>query len=118
MQASTSKASCALVANVAAGRVVQGGSTITEQLAKLMYAANSPRTLGEKHREARLAGWLESRHAKDEILSMYLNRAYFGHGAYGIGAAVETYFSVPMSTLDPAHPSTSSPVRRNSSRPS
>jgi penicillin-binding protein 1A len=92
----------ALVANVAAGRVVQGGSTITEQLAKLMYGPDAPRSLGEKLREARLAGWLEARYTKDEILSMYLNRAYFGHGAYGIGAAVETYLGVPMASLDPA----------------
>ena len=90
----------AFVANLAAGRVVQGGSTITEQLAKLMYGPNAPRTLGEKLREARLAAWLEQRYSKDEILSMYLNRAYFGHGAYGIQAAVETYFDVPLRALD------------------
>ncbi|TMK53858.1 MAG: PBP1A family penicillin-binding protein [Actinobacteria bacterium] len=90
----------AFVANLAAGRVVQGGSTITEQLAKLMYGPNAPRTLGEKLREARLAVWLEQRYSKDEILSMYLNRAYFGHGAYGIQAAVETYFDVPLRALD------------------
>ena len=90
----------ALAADVLAGRVVQGGSTITEQLAKLMYGPNAPRTIGEKLREARLAGRLEHQYTKDQILSMYLNRAYFGHGAYGIGAAVETYFGVPLSNID------------------
>lgn len=73
------------------GRVVQGGSTITQQLAKNLFLTPD-RTLKRKIQEAMLAVWLEMRYTKDEILSAYLNRVYFGAGAYGIDAAAHVYF--------------------------
>jgi penicillin-binding protein 1A len=76
------------------GRIVQGGSTITEQLVKNTITGND-QTLGRKVREAVLAYQLENRYTKDQILEMYLNTVYFGQGAYGIEAAAKTYFSVP-----------------------
>ena len=82
----------AAFANWAQGATVQGGSTITQQLAKMMYFPEGEKTLKRKISEARAAIRLENRHSKDEILTMYLNRAYFGSGAYGIAAAAETYF--------------------------
>lgn len=76
---------------------VQGGSTITQQLAKMMYFPDAQKTFKRKLAEARVALLLEREHSKDEILAMYLNRAYFGSGAYGIGAAAETFFrTTPM----------------------
>jgi 1A family penicillin-binding protein len=89
----------AAIANWAHGTTVQGGSTITQQLAKLMYFPDAQRTLKRKLAEARVAMRLEREHSKDEILTMYLNRAYFGSGAYGIGAAAETYFRSKASRL-------------------
>ncbi len=81
----------ALVANLKSGSVVQGGSTITQQLAKNLFLT-SERTYLRKAREALLAMWLESRYTKDEILSIYLNRIYLGAGAYGVESAAKTYF--------------------------
>ena len=82
----------ALVANVEAGRVVQGGSTITQQLAKNLFL-ESDRTVVRKLQEAILSLYLEMRFEKDEILAMYLNRTYFGAGAFGIDAAARRYFN-------------------------
>jgi len=82
----------AAITNWRRGETVQGGSTITQQLAKMMYFPDAQRTLKRKLAEARVAMRLEREYAKDELLAMYLNRAYFGSGAYGIGAAAETYF--------------------------
>lgn len=84
----------AALANVVAGRVVQGGSTITQQLAKMLFL-ESDRTLWRKAQEVMLALYLEMRFTKDEILTMYLNRAYFGAGAFGVDAASRRYFSKP-----------------------
>ncbi|TMK20448.1 MAG: hypothetical protein E6G68_04675 [Actinobacteria bacterium] len=84
----------AALANIAHGTTVQGGSTITQQLAKMMYFPDAQRTFKRKLAEARVALRLEHEHTKDEILTMYLNRTYFGSGAYGIGAATETFFHV------------------------
>lgn len=81
----------AMVTNLKAGRVAQGGSTITQQLAKNLFLTQD-RTLKRKIQEALLALWLEHELTKDEILSTYLNRVYFGAGAYGIEAAAQTYF--------------------------
>jgi penicillin-binding protein 1A len=75
-----------------AGRVVEGGSTITQQYVKNAYASGE-RSLHRKLREAGLALGIERRNAKDEILAAYLNTVYFGEGAYGIEAAAWTYFS-------------------------
>ena len=81
----------ALLANLQAGRVVQGGSTITQQLAKNLYLSPE-RTIVRKLRELMLAIWLESRMSKDEILALYLNRVYLGDGTYGVEAASRKYF--------------------------
>ena len=81
----------ALVANVSAGKVVQGGSTITQQLVKNFYTGNE-QTLKRKIQEAKDAICLEQTETKDQILELYLNDVYFGHGAYGIGTAAEYYF--------------------------
>jgi penicillin-binding protein 1A len=80
------------------GRIVEGGSTITEQYVKNVYTGDA-QTLSRKFREAVLAYELEHRLTKDEILARYLNTVYFGNGAYGIQAAAETYFSRPASQL-------------------
>jgi len=82
----------ALFANVEAGRVVQGGSTITQQLAKNLFLTPE-RTFERKMEEAILAVWLEMKFSKDEILTLYLNRVYFGAGTYGVEAASRRYFN-------------------------
>lgn len=87
--------------NYEAGRVVQGGSTITQQLAKNLFLTPE-RTLGRKIRETLLAFWLETEYTKDEILALYLNRMYFGSGTYGIDAASRKYFSHPATELTTA----------------
>jgi penicillin-binding protein 1A len=81
----------ALTANARAGGVVQGGSSITQQLAKNLFLSNE-RTLERKVKEAFLAFWLEARLSKTEILKLYLDRAYMGGGAFGIDAAAQYYF--------------------------
>lgn len=81
----------AIVVNIKEGGVVQGGSTITQQLAKNLFLSHD-RTLKRKIQEAMLAIWLEHQLTKDEILSAYLNRVYLGSGTYGIDAASELYF--------------------------
>jgi len=88
----------AVVVNVQAGRVEQGGSTITQQVAKNLFLTPD-RTLPRKIKEALLAVKLEQRFTKDEILSLYLNRVYFGSGTYGIEAAAERYFGRPAKEL-------------------
>ncbi len=81
----------AMIANARAGRFVQGGSTLTQQLAKNLYLS-SDRTFARKLREVSLALWLESRLTKSDILELYLNRMYLGGGAYGVDAAARRYF--------------------------
>lgn len=81
----------ALMANAQADGVVQGGSTITQQLAKNVFLSGE-RTLERKIKEAFLALWLESQLSKREILRLYLDRAYLGAGAFGVEAAAEVYF--------------------------
>jgi 1A family penicillin-binding protein len=81
----------ALIANLRAGGVREGGSTITQQLAKLQFLSPE-RTLRRKLQEAMLAIWLELRLSKDEILARYLDSAYFGAGAWGIDGAARRYF--------------------------
>jgi len=82
----------AMAANIRAGRIVQGGSTITQQLAKNIFLGPE-RTLKRKVQELILALWLEGRFTKDEILALYLNRVYLGAGNFGIEAAAQSYFA-------------------------
>lgn len=88
----------ALSANLRAGGIRQGGSTITQQLAKVMFLSPE-RSIARKVQEAMIAVWLEGRLSKDEILSLYLDRVYFGAGAYGVDAAARRYFDKPASEL-------------------
>ncbi len=89
----------ALIRNLIAGGYVQGGSTITQQLAKNLYLTPE-RSLRRKLEELMLSLWLEARLDKDQILTLYLNRVYFGAGAYGIEAAAQRYFNKPAIDLD------------------
>ncbi len=84
--------------NAAEGSVVEGGSTITQQLVKILYVGSAD-TLRRKIDEAALAWQLEDRMNKDRILTKYLNTVYFGEGAYGVQAAAQTYFSVDAADL-------------------
>jgi penicillin-binding protein 1A len=88
----------ALVRNLQAGRVVQGGSTISQQLAKLAFLTPE-RSLSRKIKEALYTVWIEARFAKGEILEAYLNRLYLGSGAYGVDAAARRYFAKPAGEL-------------------
>lgn len=81
----------AFITNFKAGRVVEGGSTITQQLAKTLFLTRD-RNITRKIKEAILAIRLELIFSKDEILEIYLNQIYYGHGSYGIEAAARTYF--------------------------
>ncbi|SFP64689.1 penicillin-binding protein 1A [Mesorhizobium sp. NFR06] len=81
----------AMVTNLIGGHFSQGGSTLTQQLAKNLFLTPD-RTLERKVQEVLLALWLEHKHSKDQILEMYLNRVYFGSGAYGVEAASRRYF--------------------------
>jgi penicillin-binding protein 1A len=89
----------AAVKNLESGHVVQGGSTITQQLVRNLYIGNE-RSLDRKIKEACLARKVEKGHTKDWILTSYLNQVYFGNHAYGVEAAAQTYFSKPAKDLD------------------
>ncbi len=82
----------ALVNNLRRAGGVQGGSTLTQQLAKNLFLTQE-RTAARKIQEAILALWLERTYSKDQILELYLNRVYFGSGAYGVEAAAQRYFN-------------------------
>ena len=82
----------ALWTNLRAGGTVEGGSTISQQLAKNLYLT-AERSLRRKLEEALLALWLELRLSKEEILTLYLNRVYLGAGTYGVEAAAQRYFA-------------------------
>ncbi|WP_374545921.1 PBP1A family penicillin-binding protein [Rhodoblastus sp.] len=84
----------ALTKNVTGRGTVQGGSTLTQQLAKNLFLTQE-RTVSRKIQEAILALWLEHKYSKDQILELYLNRVYFGSGAYGVDAAAQKYFGHP-----------------------
>ena len=81
----------AAVTNVLHRGVSQGGSTLTQQLAKNLFLTQE-RTMARKLQEVELALWLERKHSKSELLELYLNRVYFGSGAYGVEAAAQRYF--------------------------
>ncbi len=83
----------AALTNLRAGRVVQGGSTITQQLAKNLFLTPE-RSLKRKVQELLMALWLENRFSKDQILALYLNRVYLGSGTFGVDAAAKRFFDV------------------------
>jgi penicillin-binding protein 1C len=85
--------------NLRAGRIAYGGSTITMQLARMVHSKDSPRTLPNKLREALVALRMERALSKREILAHYLNRAFYGHGSYGIEEAALRYFGKPAAAL-------------------
>jgi penicillin-binding protein 1A len=82
----------AMITNARAGGVVQGGSSISQQLAKNLFLSNE-RTIERKVKEAFLALWLEARLTKNEILKLYLDRAYLGGGTFGVDGAAQYYFN-------------------------
>ena len=89
----------AAFANLAAGEITQGGSTLTQQLVKNVVIGDTSQTFARKFQEAAVAMRVERRFSKDEILELYLNDVYFGNGAYGIETAAETYFDEPAADL-------------------
>ena len=93
----------AFAVDVTTGSTAQGGSTITQQLVKVVLLG-SEKTLSRKVEEVALAYQMEHRYSKRQILEMYLNRVYYGHGAYGLGSATKTYFGAKKqaSELTPA----------------
>lgn len=104
----------AVWANVNEGEIEQGASTLTQQYVKNTFVG-SDRTISRKMREAVIAIQIEKEMSKDEILEAYLNRVYFGEGAYGAEAAALTYFNVPASDLTLAQAAT---IASTLSRPS
>src|SRR5215813_9001564 len=91
----------AIFQNFRRGRIVEGGSTITQQLAKVLFLTPD-KSLDRKLKEAVLAVLLERRYSKDRILELYLNQIYFGHGAFGVEAAARTFFGKGVNELTPA----------------
>ena len=89
----------AVVKNLQSGRRSEGGSTITQQLARLMFL-NRGKTYRRKLKEIIVAAYLENLYSKQEILEMYLNKVYFGDGLHGVEAASRGYFGKPASNLD------------------
>ena len=89
----------AIYVDVGSGRLVQGGSTITQQVAKNLFLSNE-RTLRRKVQEAMLTLWLERTFSKTEILEIWLNRVYLGSGAYGVDAAAHLYFGISARRLN------------------
>ena len=85
--------------NIRAGRVVGGGSTITQQLAKQQFL-NPDQTVSRKIKEIALAYELSQTYSKDQIMELYLNKSFYGSQSYGIEAASESYFQIPASKLD------------------
>jgi len=89
----------AMIRNAKYGRVVEGGSTISQQYVKNAFLSNE-RTMSRKLKELALAYQLEKKYSKKEILALYLNSVYFGDGAWGVKAASEHYFNKPSSQLN------------------
>src|SRR6187200_270623 len=105
----------AIVTNILHRGVSQGGSTLTQQLAKNLFLTQE-RTLSRKVQEVALAAWLERKFSKTQILDLYLNRVYFGAGAYGIEAAAQRYFSKPATRLTVAEAATLAGLVRSPTR--
>ncbi|MBW1715542.1 MAG: PBP1A family penicillin-binding protein [Deltaproteobacteria bacterium] len=89
----------AFLKNIKAGKIEQGGSTITQQVTKSLLLKNPARTYKRKVREALLSLQIEREFSKEEILYLYLNQIYLGHGQYGVEAASQTYFGKKASEL-------------------
>ena len=89
----------AVVNDIKAGRYVEGGSTITQQLAKNLYFSQE-KTMSRKAAEVFLALKIEQKYTKDEILELYVNSIYFGDGYYSVGEASEGYFGKPASEMN------------------
>ncbi len=87
-----------IVANVLAGRVVQGASTLTQQLSRILFLSNE-KTFTRKIKELQVAAQIEKTISKDRILEMYLNNVYLGSGAYGVKGAAKTYFNKNLNQL-------------------
>lgn len=87
-----------MVSNVLAGHVVQGASTITQQLARLLFLSNE-KSFDRKIKELFVSAQIENSISKDKILELYVNNIYLGSGAYGIQAAAQTYFNKPLKKL-------------------
>ena len=88
----------AMTVNLRKGRFVQGGSTLTQQLAKNLFLTPE-RTIDRKIKELILAFWLEHKFTKEDLLSIYLNRVYLGSGTYGVEAASQRYFGISARDL-------------------
>ncbi|MDY6968315.1 MAG: PBP1A family penicillin-binding protein [Spirochaetota bacterium] len=88
----------AMIKNIRAGRIVQGGSTITQQIAKRIFTSGE-RTFARKFLEALLALQIEKKFSKEEILEMYFNQIYLGHGCYGIASAARLFFDKEVKHL-------------------
>lgn len=91
----------ALISNLMEGRIVEGGSTITQQMAKNLFLSNE-QTFTRKLEELFYAARLEMQYDKDAILEGYLNTLYYGHGVYGIKEAADFFFGLPLNELDNA----------------
>lgn len=89
----------AVLRNIRAGSIAEGGSTVTQQLAREMFL-NQQQTITRKLKEALLALQIEARFSKAEIMEAYLNQVYLGEGAYGVEAAAQRYFDKPAAALD------------------
>jgi penicillin-binding protein 1A len=89
----------AALSDIVSGGAAEGGSTITQQLVKIQLLTPQ-KTISRKLKELALAAAVERKYSKDQILEMYLNRVYFGEGAYGFGAAVKTYFGADKPPAD------------------
>ena len=89
----------AVLANLRSLRLAEGGSTITQQLAKVLFLTPE-KSLARKIKEVLLAVQIEREYPKDKILELYLNQVYFGHGAYGVEAAAQTYFGKSVHDLN------------------
>ncbi len=87
-----------IIANILAGKVVQGASTITQQLSRMLFLSNE-RTLTRKIKEIKIAAQIEKTIDKDKILELYLNNVYLGSGAYGVEAAAKVYFNKELNQL-------------------
>ena len=105
----------AMVVNLQAGSFVQGGSTITQQLAKNLFLT-ADRTVSRKIQELILSVWLEASYSKDQILELYLNRVYLGAGAYGVDAAARRYFGKSATEVTLAEAATLAGLLRAPSR--